>query len=60
MTYRGAWMEGEMSEFIYCPNCESDVEQTDYENEDGEEDTNGRRCLNCNWEGDVSELVCRG
>jgi len=49
-----------MSDFILCPDCERGyLEQTDYENEDGEEDTNGRRCLQCGWEGDVSELVCK-
>lgn len=49
-----------MADFIYCPNCDSaDTEQTDYENENGEEDTDGRRCQKCGWEGDVSELVCK-
>lgn len=48
-----------MDKFIYCPNCDSDqMEETDYEDENGEEDTDGRRCDNCKWEGDVSELVC--
>ena len=48
-----------MSDFIFCPDCEWDaLEQTDYDDEDGKEDTNGRRCLICGWEGDVSELVC--
>ena len=46
--------------FIYCPQCgEKNISQTDYENEDGEGDTEGRRCDDCGWEGDVSELVCR-
>uniref|UniRef100_A0A6H1Z6T1 Uncharacterized protein n=1 Tax=viral metagenome TaxID=1070528 RepID=A0A6H1Z6T1_9ZZZZ len=46
--------------FIFCPDCESDnLEQTDYENEEGEEDTCGRRCLGCGWEGDISELVSK-
>ena len=49
-----------MSDFLLCPDCEwGDLEQTDYENEDGKEDINGRRCLTCGWEGDVSELVCK-
>lgn len=48
-----------MTDFILCPNCDSaDIEQTDYEDENGEEDTDGRRCIWCGWEGDVSELVC--
>jgi hypothetical protein len=48
------------NQFKYCPQCESDqIEQTDYELADGSEDENGRRCLKCNWEGDVSELVCK-
>ena len=49
-----------MGEFIYCPDCGSrDLAQTDYEDESGEEDTNGRRCNKCRWEGDISELVCK-
>ena len=49
-----------MSKFIYCPDCESDnLEQTDYEDEDGEEDICGSRCRECGWEGDMSELVCK-
>ena len=48
-----------MDKFIFCPSCEGcNLEQTDYEDENGEEDINGRRCLGCGWEGDVSELVC--
>jgi hypothetical protein len=47
-----------MSDFIHCPCCKGvNIEDTDYEDENGEEDTEGRRCLDCNWEGDVSELV---
>ena len=47
-------------DFKYCPQCGSDkIEQTDYEREDGTEDTDGRRCLACDWEGDVSELHCK-
>lgn len=47
-------------EFIYCPRCESgDIEETDYEDENGEEDVEGRRCNSCGWEGDRSELVCK-
>lgn len=43
-------------EFIYCPRCASDnIEQTDYE----EENEDGRRCEDCGWEGDVSNLVCK-
>jgi len=55
------FMEGRMMDkFIYCPKCNSrNIEQTDYEDEAGEEDTNGRRCKDCNWEGDISELVCK-
>lgn len=46
------------NEFIYCPRCGSkDIEATDYEDENGEEDTAGRRCNECGWEGDTSELV---
>jgi hypothetical protein len=51
--------------FIYCPRCgKSDaIYQTDYEEEnaDGEYevDDDGRKCDRCNWEGDVSELVCK-
>lgn len=48
------------NEFIYCPRCESgDIEETDYEDENGDEDTEGRRCNSCGWEGDRSELVCK-
>lgn len=44
--------------FIHCPNCHSTrILQTDYEGEDGEEDTDGRACDECDWEGDDSELV---
>ena len=35
------------------------MEETDYEDENGEEDTEGIRCLECGWEGYVSELVCK-
>lgn len=46
-------------EFIYCPRCGSKkIEATDYEDENGEEDTDGRRCDDCGWEGDSEELVC--
>ena len=46
-------------EFIYCPQCgSSDLRETDYE-EDGIEDTGGRECNDCGWEGDVAELVCK-
>jgi hypothetical protein len=46
-------------QFIYCPRCgNSLIEETDYEDEHGEEDTEGRRCIECLWEGDMSELVC--
>jgi len=42
----------------YCPYCGSEkIFQTDYENEEGVEDTEGRGCEDCHWEGDVSELV---
>ena len=48
------------NEFIYCPRCESgDIEETDYEDESGEEDVEGRRCNSCGWEGDRAELVCK-
>lgn len=48
-----------MSEFIYCPYCGSNnIEQTDYENENGNVDIYGRRCLKCGWEGQADELVC--
>lgn len=47
-------------EFRFCPNCGSDeIEQTDYELEDGTEDTAGRACTQCRWEGDRTELVCK-
>lgn len=47
-------------QFIYCPQCGSDqLSETDYENEDGEVDTDGRHCDKCQWEGDVGELVCK-
>lgn len=42
-----------------CPRCASnDIEETDYEDENGEELTEGRRCANCGWEGDDEELEC--
>lgn len=52
------------SKFIYCPQCgSSNITDTDYEEEnaDGEYevDDNGRACDDCNWEGDVGELVCK-
>ena len=48
------------NKFILCPTCGSkEIEQTDYEDENGEEDTDGRRCLKCGWDGDISELVCK-
>jgi hypothetical protein len=34
-----------------------DIEDTDYEDALGHVDENGRRCRECDWEGDVSELV---
>jgi hypothetical protein len=47
-----------MDKFVCCPTCGSDqLEATDYEDERGEEDTDGRRCLKCRWEGNVCELV---
>lgn len=47
------------AKFIYCPQCKnSTIIETDYEDENGEEDTQGRRCEECGWEGDISELVC--
>ena len=51
------------NEFIYCPQCgSSNVDPTDYEVEgdagEYEVDEDGRQCIDCNWEGDVSELVC--
>jgi hypothetical protein len=50
-----------VDKFIYCPQCKSDkIEETDYENEDGSTDDNGRRCAACGWEGDVGELLCEG
>lgn len=46
------------TDFAFCPQCEgSDLSQTDYEKEDGTEDTDGRHCDDCGWEGDVAELV---
>lgn len=45
-------------EFVHCPHCDSkNIWQTDYEEEDGTEDEDGRRCENCGWEGDDQELV---
>jgi predicted RNA-binding Zn-ribbon protein involved in translation (DUF1610 family) len=45
--------------FIYCPQCKnSTITETDYEDENGVEDTQGRKCEECGWEGDVGELVC--
>lgn len=53
-------MTEEDNKFIYCPRCGGDwIEETDYENEDGEIDQDGRRCNDCDWEGDQSELVCK-
>jgi hypothetical protein len=47
------------SKFKYCPQCGSNkIRQTDYEKEDGTEDTDGRAREKCRWEGDVGELVC--
>lgn len=49
-----------VDKFIYCPSCDSsNLEETDYEDEDGEEDVGGRRCKQCGWEGDETELVCK-
>ena len=48
-----------MSKFIYCPDCGRDnLKHTDYEDEEGHVDDDGRRCDVCGWEGDVTELVC--
>lgn len=48
----------EKSEFRFCPQCKSEnITETDYEDDDGEEDTDGRACSDCGWEGDVGELV---
>ena len=45
--------------FLYCPQCgEKNISQTDYENNDGEDYTEWRRCNYCGWEGDISKLVC--
>ena len=47
-------------EFIYCPRCGSkNISETDYEDENGDEDSDGSACNDCNWEGDVQELVCK-
>lgn len=44
--------------FIYCPQCKnSTTSETDYEDENGKIDTQGRRCEECGWEGAVDELV---
>ena len=44
--------------FIHCPLCGSkNVFATDYQGEDGKEDTESRHCSICGWDGDVSELV---
>lgn len=52
-------MEKIVDEFIYCPRCKSkNIEATDYEDENGEEETEGRRCADCGWEGDADHLVC--
>lgn len=59
------------NKFRYCPQCESDkITETDYEiidpdcedPDDAPEyivDDDGRACDDCNWEGDVTELVCK-
>jgi hypothetical protein len=53
-------MSDKNKQFIFCPTCGSEkMDETDYEDENGEEDTDGRRCLECGWEGDLSELVCK-
>ncbi len=47
------------NEYIHCPRCGStDISETDYEDENGDEEE-GRRCDNCSWEGDISELVSK-
>ena len=47
-------------DFKYCPQCGGEeIEETDYENEDGSVDEDGRRCAGCRWEGSVDELVCK-
>ena len=52
--------EAMKDEFIYCPRCgSSHITETDYEDENGEEDTDGRACSECGWEGDIGELVCK-
>ena len=44
-----------------CPRCGSThIIETDYEedtNSSLDEDSDGRRCEECDWEGDVTELV---
>lgn len=49
-----------MWEFNRCPRCRSldVVEVESFEIDDAPEDTDGRECLNCDWFGEVSELVC--
>lgn len=54
-----------MCEFNRCPRCRSlDVvevesfEERESLGDDAPEDTDGRECLNCDWFGEVSELVC--
>jgi hypothetical protein len=47
-------------EFIYCPNCGSgNIEDTDYEVENGVDEDGGRTCVDCHWEGASAELVCK-
>lgn len=47
------------NKFNHCPQCNGErIEQTDYEDENGKEDVDGRRCLDCKWEGSIFELVC--
>ena len=46
------------NEYIHCPRCGStEITDSDYEDENGEDDIYGRRCGGCSWEGDLSELV---
>jgi hypothetical protein len=47
------------NKFIHCPDCGgTDMENTGYENDNGEEDVDSLFCSDCGWEGDRSELVC--
>ena len=45
-------------EYICCPRCDGkNIVETDYEDENGEEQQTGRRCDDCGWDGDITELV---